>query len=162
MRRIGLVPLVLMAGCAAAPPSYPPPTAGSVETIRYETGPCFGMCPVYVLTVRSDGTGTFEGRQHTAVEGVRDFTVSPAQFAEFRARLAPYRPVGERRIAEQNCGRMVAPDLPSVEITWTAKGPQSRLYVYYGCDMERNAAMFEALRRAPEAIPQVQEWIGRR
>lgn len=133
-----------------------------MQTIRYETGPCFGACPVYVLTVRSDGTGTFEGRQHTAVQGVREFTLTPAQFADFRARLEPYRPVGQRRLSTgPECNGRVATDLPSVEISWTQKGPQSRLYAYYGCDMEGNAAMFEALQNAPKALPQVQAMIAR-
>ena len=160
MRRIGIIASALLAGCAAAPP---PPTAGTVETIRYETGPCFGMCPVYVLTARSDGTATFEGKRDTAVQGTRDFAITPAQYANFRSRLQPYRPTGERRLtAGEECNGRVATDLPSVDITWTAKGPQSRLIAYYGCDMEGNAVMFEALRRAPEALPQVQEMIGRR
>jgi hypothetical protein len=89
--------------------------------------------------------------------------VTPAQYAHFRTRLQPYRPQAERRLSSgPECNGRVATDLPSVEITWTAKGPQSRLYAYFGCDMEGNAAMFEALRRAPEALPQVRALIGNR
>ena len=151
------------ASCVAGPAGYPPPpTAGMVETIRYETGPCFGACPVYVVQVSSNGHGLFEGRHDTAVKGERTFAVTPHQYAEFRRRLEPYRPPGpERRVAEPNCGGLVATDLPSVEIIWSAKGPPQRLYVYYGCDMERNAAMFRALREAPEALP-IQQFIGAR
>lgn len=164
MRAMIVAGLMAVAGCSAAPHAYPPPpTAGMIETIRYETGPCFGACPVYVLTVRSDGTGTFGGKQHTAVQGVRDFTITPAQYSDFRGRLQPYRPSGDRRFSTgPECNGRVATDLPSVEISWSAKGPQSRLYAYFGCDMEGNAAMFEALRRAPEALPQVQAMIGTR
>jgi hypothetical protein len=157
-RQIATLALSLV-GCATQPAQYPPPTAGMIETIRYETGPCFGMCPVYVLTVSSDGRGVFEGKQHTAVTGTREFRVTADQFADFRSRLERYRPVGERRIAEPNCGGVIATDLPSVDITWTRKGPQSHLYVYYGCDMERNEAMFKALQEAPQALP-IQQLIG--
>lgn len=164
MRRVAGLIFALLGACAAGPQTRPsPPTAGTVEAIRYETGPCFGACPVYALTARSDGTGTFEGKQHTAVQGTRDFAITPAQYADFRSRLDPYRPVGERRLSTgEECNDRVATDMPSVEISWTAKGPRSRLYVYYGCDMERNAAMFEALRRAPEALPEAQALIGKR
>ena len=50
--------------------------------------------------------------------------------------------------------------MPSVDISWTDTKP-SHLYVYYGCDMERNAAMFEALRNAPGTIPELQLLIGK-
>ena len=153
MRMAFALVLAALAGCAVPPQAYPPPSAGMVETITYETGPCFGACPVYTLTVRSDGTGIFEGRRFTGVEGTRPLTFTPAQYAEFRRRLEPYRPVGERRLtAGPECNGRVATDMPSVEVTWTAKGPGSRLYAYFGCDMEGNATMFEALRRAPEAL----------
>ncbi len=136
-------------------------TAGTAETIRYETGRCYGTCPAYVLTVRSDGTATFDGKQFTTAQGARDFTVTPTEYAEFRNRLQPYRPEGERRLsAEAECNGRVATDMPSVEIRWTDTKP-SHLYVYYGCDMERNAAMFQALRNAPDAIPEVQKLIGK-
>ncbi len=164
MRRIGITALALLGACSTPPEGVPPPpTAGTIEAIRYEIGPCFGVCPVYAFTARSDGTGTFEGKQHTAVQGARDFKITPSQYADFRSRLEPYRPTSERRFATgAECNERVATDMPSVEITWTAKGPQSRLYVYYGCDMERNSAMFEALRNAPEALPQAQALIGKR
>lgn len=158
----GIITAIALAlsGCAATPAQNPPPpTAGMAQTIRYETSQCFGVCPVYVLTVRSDGTGTFEGKQHTAVVGTRAFNFTPQQFAEFRSRIEPYLPAGgERRIAEPNC-TSIATDLPSVDITVTQKGPQQHLYVYYGCDMERNEAMFKALQEAPMVLP-VREFIG--
>jgi hypothetical protein len=163
MRRVGITIFTMLGACAASPGGHPPPpAAGTVETIRYETGRCFGSCPAYVLTVRSDGNATFDGTQFTAVQGARDFTITPPQFAEFRDRLQPYRPEGERRFsAEAECNGRVATDMPSVDITWTDKSRQSHLYVYYGCDIERNASMFEALRNAPDVIPEVQELVGK-
>ena len=154
---------LLVAGCAAQPPvAPPPPAAGMHLVIRYETGPCFGFCPVYTVTVSQNGSGTFEGKQHTAVTGTRIFTVTPEHFAAFRDRLEPYRPydVGERRIADPNCGGLSATDFPSVDITWTEKAPQHHLHAYYGCDMERNAGMFKALQDAPEVLP-IRAFIGR-
>ncbi|QNM82747.1 hypothetical protein H8M03_12285 [Sphingomonas sabuli] len=159
---------LMLAACTAVPAEAPgaqgspdAPAAGSVETIRYETQACYGFCPVYVVTVGSDGTGQFEGGQHTAVTGPRSFTVTPAQFADFKQRLEPYRPQGERRVADPNCGGRLATDMPSVDVTWTQKGPSSHLYVYYGCNREANRAMFEALRTAPEALP-IAAFIGSR
>jgi len=152
---------VALAGCVrGGGPGGPVPIEG--DSIRYETGPCFGACPVYAVTVRPDGTGVFEGRRFTAVTGTRSFRLTRAQYDAFAARLAPYRPAsGEMRYArgEANC-RQVATDMPSVEVTWTrAIGDSQRLYFYYGCDMERNRAMAEALGHAPDALP-IHDLVG--
>ena len=144
------------AGCATVPPA-----AAEVESISYETGPCFGACPVYRVTVNADGSGTFEGRRFTAVTGERRFSVSPAQFRAFAAQLAPLRPAsGAVRYTGEAC-TMMATDLPSAEVTWRSGAGEQQLYFYYGCDMERYRATAEALRQAPETLP-VGDLIGRR
>ena len=81
---------VALAGCAKTgtrPDGKPVPIEG--DSITYETGPCFGACPVYSVTVRPDGTGVFDGKRFTAVSGVRAFTLTKAQYDAFAARLAP-------------------------------------------------------------------------
>ncbi len=144
---------VLLAGCAT--------TAGAAgETISYESGPCFGACPVYKVTVNPDGNGTFEGRRFTAVTGTRSFRATPAQYRAFAAQLASTRPArGTVRYAGEAC-RMMATDLPSAEIVWTGTGEERRLYFYFGCDMERNRALAERIRMAPGLLP-ITDLIGR-
>ncbi len=147
-------------------PAPPPPASGGTpaetsapivrgEMIRYTTSPCFGACPVYTVTVRPDGTGTFEGQRFTAVAGARDFRVSPAQYDAFLTRLAPYRPrSGTVRYApgEPRCGQ-AATDMPSVEVQWDGKVGHRALSFYFGCDRERNRAMADALGSAPDLLP---------
>ncbi|MGZ8349089.1 MAG: DUF6438 domain-containing protein [Allosphingosinicella sp.] len=132
-----------------------------VQSISYETGPCFGACPVYRVTVDADGRGSFEGRRFTTVEGERAFSVTPAQFRALVAQLAPLRPgAGSRRYAGEAC-EMTATDLPSTEVTWRTDGSEQRLYFYHGCDMERNRAIAERLRAVPDLLP-IADLIGRR
>jgi hypothetical protein len=151
-----------LAGCARTGERPGGPVAIEADSISYETGPCFGACPVYSVTVRPDGGGVFIGKQHTAVTGERRFQLSRAQYEAFAAKLAPYRPQGgEVRYApgEKNCGQ-VATDMPSVEVRWTrAIGDSQGLYFYYGCEMDRNEAMRNALGAAPEALP-IEKLIG--
>jgi Domain of unknown function (DUF6438) len=148
----------------AMPVPAQPPAAALDETIRYETGPCFGACPVFSITVRPDGAGVFEGRRFTAVTGTRRFQATPAQLAAFAARLAPYRPArGELRYepGTPRCPRPVT-DLPSVDIRWTGAGRAAgHLYFYFGCDPAAHKAMADALGNAPDALP-VAALIGER
>ncbi|WP_010544318.1 DUF6438 domain-containing protein [Sphingomonas elodea] len=141
-----------VAAGALAPPAVPIVRG---EMIRYATSPCFGACPVYTVTVRPDGTGTFEGQRFTAVSGARDFRVTPAQYTAFLTRLAPYRPrSGTVRYApgEPTCGQ-AATDMPSVEVQWDGKAGHRALSFYFGCDRERNRMMADALGSAPDLLP---------
>lgn len=152
-----------LAGCARTD-GGPKPIPVESDSITYETGPCFGACPVYSITVRSDGSGVFTGKRFTAVTGERAFKLSPAQYNAFAARLQQYRPAsGEKRYApgEPGCGH-VATDLPSVDITWRrAIGDSQHLYYYYGCDMGGNPAMANTLGGAIEELP-LEPLIGER
>ncbi len=151
-----------------APPSRPalPPVASGTsagpaapivrgEMLRYTTSPCFGACPVYTVTVRPDGTGTFEGQRFTAVTGARDFRVTPAQYDAFLTRLAPYRPrSGTVRVAPGTpaCGQH-ATDMPSVEVQWDGKAGHRAFSYYFGCDRARSPGVADALGSAPDLLP---------
>jgi hypothetical protein len=155
-----LLAALALTGCATVPDGQPIPT--DIEGIEYETGPCFGACPVYRIALNADGSGLFEGRRSTAADGERSFRVTPAQYRAFAARLAPYRPEeAERRYSGPPLCERMATDLPSVTITWHwPDGRSQRLYFYYGCEMERYRAMAEQLRGAPGLLP-VGDLIGR-
>lgn len=149
-----ILPLALT-GCMGMGGSRPP-----VETIRYATGPCFGVCPVYVVTVDSDGVGVFDGRSNVLVEGRRVFVISPAEFQQFKAALAPYRPVGTRELRGANCTSQ-ATDLPTVEVAWSIEERRDILLADFGCDMDQNQAMYDTLAAAPRYLP-LDIFVGRR
>jgi hypothetical protein len=158
MKRIALA---LAVSAAALPASAAPPPATPVQTIIYETGPCFGACPVYRLVINSDGTGTFEGRRFTAFTGTRAFRTTAARYRAFARQLEPIRPArGSIRHQGTAC-RSMATDLPSAEDTWRSRRGTQSLYFYYGCDMQRNRALAERLDAAPVLLP-IRELIEHR
>ncbi|MBW4331711.1 hypothetical protein KY084_12605 [Stakelama sp. CBK3Z-3] len=143
-----------VAACARTPQRPTGMAAAAPESITYETGACFGRCPVYSVTVRSDGTGTFDGKRFTQVSGSRDFTLTPTEYAAFAKRLVPYRPNGERlyKPGQAICANY-ATDMRSVDVRWSGAGGGDHLYVYFGCDRQKNAAMFDAVGGAVDALP---------
>ena len=147
---------ISLSGCATVSAA----SGAGVETIVYETGPCFGACPVYRVTVNSDGTGLFEGRRFTAVTGERRLTLSTDEYRAFVRQLEPLRPAsGERSYAGEACA-MMATDLPSADVWWRSAGEGGQhLHFYFGCDMERNSAIADRLRSAPDLLP-IRELIG--
>ncbi|WP_293874734.1 MULTISPECIES: DUF6438 domain-containing protein [unclassified Sphingomonas] len=135
------------------------PVALESETIRYETAPCFGTCPVYAVTIAPNGKGTFEGKRFTAVTGIKPFQATPAAYHSFAAKLAPYRPSQPEALLQPGQpGCENAPtDMPSVDIVWSeASGSRQHLNVYYGCGSQEMRA---GLRSAPEALP-IAAFIG--
>jgi hypothetical protein len=154
MRAAAIGAFGLVAACAAAP-------ASPVQTIVFETGPCFGACPVYRVTLNSDGSGTFEGRRFTSVTGTRPFRATSAQALAFARHLEPIRPGrGAVRYAGEAC-RSMATDMPSAEVTWRSPRGTQSLYFYYGCDMDRNREIAARLDAAPALLP-IGDFIGAR
>jgi len=153
--RIILALPLACAGCAIPLSQAGGDTARPPQSISYETGPCFGACPVYRFTIDADGNGSFEGVRFTKVLGARTFTASREAFRAFATHLAPLRP-GRGTVrydAPPTCDILVT-DRPSTSVTWkNADGPKQSLYFYYGCDMDKNRAMAERLSGAPELLP---------
>jgi hypothetical protein len=128
-----------------------------VESITYQTGPCFGTCPVYTVTVHANGQGLFTGQAHTTVIGPHPFTVTPTQYQAFVNQLAPIRPAsGTVRYdaASGLCTGGIVTDLPSVDVKWhTFSNQQQELYDYYGCRFTNSQQMAQRLSAAPNLLP---------
>jgi len=150
MLGLRLATVAALAGCATTGAVN---AEGSPASISYETGPCFGACPIYRVTVNADGSGLFEGRRWTRVEGSRGFRVTPAQYARLVAHLAPLRPAsGSVRYSGEAC-EMMATDLPSADVIWEGPAGTQQLHFYHGCDMEKNRAIAERLNAVPDLLP---------
>ena len=148
MKRIVLIPVAALAAGIASP------ATAQVTSVSYETTPCFGFCPIYRVTVNADGSGLFEGRRHSQVQGERRFRITRAQFRAFVARLAPARPPrGDISYDDatrcQGAGRPPT-DHPSIIVTWTEGRRQQTLRFYTGC---RNESVRRALDEARRLLP---------
>jgi len=176
------IPQVIPPGSAPRPPMAPPaapveperplpqtppapvrPVSG--EAIEYQTGPCFGRCPVYRFQVNPNGTGSFTGIRFTAVTGQRSFRVSPEQAATLAQSLAPWRPATgrTRRYAHGEPGcEQAATDMPSAEVRWRGRRSTTTLYFDFGCDRDANHALAAAIGNAPDLIPALGPLIGPR
>ena len=117
------------------------------RAISYETGPCFGACPVYRVTVNA--------RRHRPVRGPplhrgdRRSAASGSRRRSIRAFAAPARaaPPGERRTSAMpaDACEPMATDLPSAEVTWRARRgdaePLFLLWLRHGAEpRDRRAA----------------------
>lgn len=178
MGTAGCIPQVAPPGGASRPAPAPsafarpePPRAHaparpvSDEAIEYQTGPCFGRCPIYRFQISPSGMGSFTGIRFTAVTGQRSFRATPEQAAALAQSLAPWRPATgrTRRYAHGEPGcEQAATDMPSAEVRWRGRRSTTTLYFDFGCDRDANHAMAAALGNAPDLIPALAPLIGPR
>lgn len=150
-RTAAIVAAGLLASCAQAPSAQSAPQVP--ETIEFATTPCFGSCPVFSITLSSDGKGRYEGGRFVARKGAHEFTVTPAQMDAFLARLKPFRPRGEVRYDYGNCSVPVSTDSPSVEVRWKSGDRDDSLHWYLGCRDPRLIAIQPDLYDAWKVLP---------
>ncbi|MGV3768833.1 MAG: DUF6438 domain-containing protein [Sphingobium phenoxybenzoativorans] len=145
--------MLILSGCATAPKAEKP--VAKADTIRFSAGPCFGVCPVYSVTVNPNGSGVLIPQRNTSVPGETRFAVTPLQYKRLRDAFAPFRPLTgkQKRIAQgENCQR-AATDMPGYEIVWTRAGQdKTELDFYSGCFDARYAKLREAVRAVPKIL----------
>lgn len=103
------------------------PKAGSgkapkITALTIVRGACFGRCPMYTLSINSNGQALYEGRSFTEYTGTYQKKFTPAEVAPLFAQAA------ELRIdtCKGNYEVMI-PDLPGLDVKMTVNGREKEL-----------------------------------
>lgn len=119
---ISLVVVVTACFLASKGRAEAPPTKISLERT-----PCFGTCPVYKLTVYSDGKVEYEGKDHVKEKGSRSSKIDEKLFLRLMNKVDE---IGFFKLNDRYEGRVT--DLPT-RITTVTKGDVSKtVRNYYG------------------------------
>jgi hypothetical protein len=95
--------------------------------ISLERTPCFGTCPVYKLTVHSDGKVEYEGKDYVKEKGSRSSKIDQKLFLRLMKKVDA---IGFFKLNDRYEGRVT--DLPT-RITTVTKGDVSKtVRNYYG------------------------------
>ena len=131
------------------------------DLIRLERTVCYGTCPIYAVTITSDGRVTFEGRQYTRVKGIARDRISKKKFRELVAqfqqmeyfslpdRFAPGTPV---------CPQVIT-DMPSAITSIRLKRRSKTVSHYYGCGDSGALPKLTALENKIDEVAGTQKWI---
>ena len=155
-----------VAGCASHPPAPPSVVQSSAApadsaVVTLERTPCFGTCPVYLVTASANGAVRFEGKSHVSHPGS---AVGQIPKARLDSLLTELDAAGYFRFEEQYvpgspaCGN-AATDLPTVTTSVTLDARTKRIEHYRGC-----AGAPQALSQLEERIDEVlntAQWTGR-
>ena len=132
MKKSFLIFLLITSFTALAETSDP----SEVTEISLERTRCFGTCPVYKLTVLSDGTVTYDGKEYVKEIGRRSGTISKKQFQELASKAKEikfFSLKNEYLTKEASDGSIVTvTDLPTRIITVKTRKDSKTIRNYYG------------------------------
>jgi hypothetical protein len=166
-RALALALLLGASACAPRKAAVPPAdgsseaTSGTAAAITLERTPCFGGCPVYRISVSSEGLVSYEGRAGVRRLGAASKRISPQRVSALLTELerAGYFSFAPRYTpAEPACGRY-ATDSPTAITSVQLDGRTHRIEHDYGCG-SAPGALVVLERRIDEALGS-SEWTGR-
>lgn len=117
--------------------------AGAEVAVTLERGACFGACPVYKVTIYTDGTVVFEGQAHVDAEGQQTTTIEPQVVEQL---VAGFEEAGYFDW-EDEYTEMTVTDLPTITTSITRNGETKQITRYAGDS------------NAPVELPYLEAWI---
>src|SRR5580765_3984419 len=101
--------------------------------ITLERGACYGRCAQYVLTINSDGSVAFDGKEETKVKGKATGSISKEDLKELVAQFDKVKFFRlEDRYEFGNCPIKIS-DTPSATTTLRINGKTKTVRHYLGC-----------------------------
>jgi hypothetical protein len=131
------------------------------DQITLERTACFGTCPMYVVTIGSDGRVTFEGRRFTKVTGQATGRISKKAF---RNLVSQFQKMGYASLPDKyspgtpQCPRMVT-DMPSAITALRFKGKTKAVVHYHGCGTAGKLPQLTALENEIDKVAGTKKWI---
>jgi len=133
----------------------------SDDQITLERTACFGSCPMYTLTIKSDGSVTFDGKRFTKTTGIATGKISQS---DFRALVAEFVNIYYFSLPDaytpgtKECPQRIT-DMPSANTSIRLNGRAKTVAHYYGCGTEGPLARLTALENKIDEVAGTQKWI---
>ncbi len=104
-----------------------------MDFIKYETGSCFGTCPIYTIYIYRDGRVDYLGQRFVPVHGVITVTLSYDLIAKIETLITAHTNKSLLLKDPKGCGSVT--DMASTSITIHKLPPETsqKLYHYNGC-----------------------------
>jgi acetamidase/formamidase len=134
---------------------------GETGVITLERGACFGTCPIYKVTVASDGMVTFEGLDFVKTKGKATGQIKPDDYQklvnEFK-RIKYFSLDDKYEPGSPGC-TVGATDNPSALTSIERNGRTKSVSHYYGCKPSEVLRALSALERKIDEIAGTEMWV---
>lgn len=136
------------------------PVDDTKPVITLERRPCFGLCPVYTLSIYRSGYVTYEGREYVSIRGRRDTTIHPDSV---RALVQEAELIGYFGMLSEYHGRIIndtlietITDQPSAISSVRIGNETKRIDNYYG-----GPESLHRFERHIDRVVNIVQWIGK-
>jgi len=122
---------------------------------------CFGTCPIYTVTISSEGAVTFNGERFVKNVGLAQGRIDKSAFRdlvrEFE-QLDYFSLPSNFSPGTKECPNMIT-DMPSADTSIRLNGKTKRVAHYYGCGSSGVLAKLTALEKKIDEVAGTQKWI---
>jgi (2Fe-2S) ferredoxin len=139
MRKFSILLALMLVALAV----FPAAAQEAQVALTLERTACFGACPVYTVTVYTDGTVVYNGERFVDVEGEQTTTIDPETVEQL---VAGFEAAGYFEWDDEYT-EMFITDLPTVITSITRDGETKQITRYAGDDS------------APLALPYLETWL---
>jgi len=117
---------VVVISCAGV--RTPVPDDLKEVVITLERTPCFGFCPVYMLTIYGSGEVIYEGKRFVGIEGIRTTTISAEKIEQL---VSEFQNIAYFSLND-SYEETNATDMPSAITSITINGETKIIRHYHG------------------------------
>ncbi|MCC7164869.1 MAG: hypothetical protein IT331_20400 [Anaerolineae bacterium] len=155
---LGVILVIALVSCAPVPATKVTDILQSPATLQdvvitLERTMCFGSCPVYLLTIKGDGTVIFDGRKYVKDEGQHITTISQE---DVKALVLEFERINYFSFSNFTDYDMT--DMPYAITSITINGTTTTVEHYHG-DGDAPKELFE-LERKIDKVSNSTQWIG--
>jgi hypothetical protein len=134
----------------------------ATKVITLERTQCFGTCPMYKLTIFSDGRVSYEGSKFVKKVGKASGRISRAKLAEL---VLEFNNIDYLNLpdsfqpGEKTCPQE-ATDMPSAITSLTWRGRSKTIWHYHGCRGPSTLELLTKLENKIDEVVNVKRWTG--
>src|ERR1041385_7544570 len=155
-----MIPKAIFTGQNNQPASNNQPGSND-DSITLSRTACFGTCPIYTVTINSDGAVTFNGERFVKNVGLAHGRIDQSAFRdlvrEFE-KLDYFTLPDEFVPGTKMCPNMVT-DMPSANTSIRLNNKTKRVAHYHGCGTSGVLAGLTALENRIDEVAGTQKWI---
>jgi hypothetical protein len=166
--RISIIASLALAFWAYLPGNSPVQTVTPGEQtvpqdtlITLERTGCYGMCPIYKVSISADGAVVFEGNRFVKKVGTARSAISEEQIRELLAGFEKinYFELNDQYVKPEDGCKQWLTDNPSAVTSITRNGKSKSVTHYYGCRGLEVLKELEKLEQAIDDAVNSSQWI---
>ncbi|WP_369935920.1 DUF6438 domain-containing protein [Xanthomonas tesorieronis] len=133
-----------------------------ILSVTMHRSACFGTCPVYTVTAKSDGSVSFDGERDVKVKGKSQGSIAKSDYdyLALSIKRLQFSTWNDQYHFEKDGCKSVWTDNPSVDIVVATQTGKKHVSYYYGCRGFALASKIDLLSKIIDDVTDASKWVG--